>query len=251
MTELWLTPPATIVLVGALTAGFVQGVSGFALGLVGMVFWSGAMPPQVAAPLIALCSIAGQLQSARSLQGARHLRLAAPLVIGGVAGVPLGIALLPYVDAATFRLGLGILLCLYCPAMLALRRLPHLSWAGPAADVVVGAIGGIMGGVCALNGPAPTLWCAIRGWDRDTARGVMQAFLLTAHSAGVIGFAIAGLVTAEVLHLAAWLVPAVLLTSWFGLRLYTRLDADMFRRLVLALLLLTGITLLAQAFVGA
>ena len=51
------------VLLGALAAGFVQGRSGFAFGLVAMTFWVWVMAPQVAGPLVVFGSLVGQMLS--------------------------------------------------------------------------------------------------------------------------------------------------------------------------------------------
>ena len=45
------------VLFGALAAGFVQGLSGFAFGLVAMTFWVWVIPPQLAGPLVVFGSL--------------------------------------------------------------------------------------------------------------------------------------------------------------------------------------------------
>lgn len=239
--------PPEIVLVGAALAGFVQGVSGFALALVATAFWSGALPPQVGTPLVVLCSLAGQLQSIRSVLPHLDRRLAWPMVLGGLIGLPLGIALLPNVNGGTLRLAVGIMLCIYCPAMLLMAQVPAMRWGGRTADAAVGAIGGLMGGLAGLSGPAPTLWCNLRGWPRDTQRATYQAFLVVIQGAGLLGYIMTGLVTTEVVRLAAWVLPLILAASYAGSRLYARLNPQVFRRIVLGLLLLNGVALVVEA----
>jgi len=239
-------PPA-IVLVGAAIAGFVQGVSGFALALVAAAFWSGAMSPQVGTPLVVLCSFMAQLQSIRRVLPHFDRRLAWPMALGGLVGLPIGIALLPLVDAPTLRLTIGILLCVYCPAMLLMRSLPAITWGGRPADAAIGALGGIMGGLAGLSGPPPTLWCNLRGWPPDVQRATFQVFLVVVQGAGLIGYALTGLVTTEVLRLGAWILPLVLAGSFAGSLVYTRMKPALFRRIVLGLLLLNGLALVAEA----
>ncbi len=241
-----MTSADTLILAGALVAGFVQGLSGFALGLVAMVFWSGVLPPQQAAPLIALASLAGQVVTLRTVLPRLDWRRATPMVLGGVLGVPVGVMLLSVVDAGQFRLWVGILLCLYCPAMLFARRLPRIAWGGAWADGAAGAVGGVMGGIAGLNGPAPTLWCMLRGWPPDQQRAMYQPYLIVAHTAALVGFALAGFLTRDVWRLAAWVVPCALAPSVLGTMVYARMPAATFRQLVLALLLLTGVVLVAQ-----
>lgn len=239
-------PPA-IVLVGAAIAGFVQGVSGFALALVATAFWSGALPPQVCTPLVVLCSLAGQVSSIRGVLPDLDRRLAWPMALGGLIGLPLGIGLLPLVEAETLRPAVGVLLCLYCPAMLLMRSLPALTWGGRPADTAVGVLGGIMGGLAGLAGPAPTLWCSLRGWPINTQRATYQVFLVVVQGAGLLGYVLTGLVTHEVLRLAAWILPLVFAASYGGSLAYSRLKPELFRRIVLGLLLLNGIALIAEA----
>jgi uncharacterized membrane protein YfcA len=152
------------------------------------------------------------------------------------------------VDATQFRFVVGILLCVYCPAMLLARRLPHVAWGGIWADGAAGAIGGVMGGIAGLSGPAPTLWCTLRGWPPDEQRAVYQTFLIVAQAAALLGFAAAGFMTPAVWRLAAWVTPCVVLPSTLGAMVYARMPAPFFRRLVLSLLLATGVVLVIQGW---
>lgn len=224
-------------------AGFVQGLSGFAIGLVAMPFWSGKMSPQVVAPLIALCSLAGQLMSVRRVWGSLEFRRGAPMMAAGLVGIPIGVWLLPMVNAQVFRFWVGVLLCFYCPAMLFAPTLPAVHWGGRKADSMAGLVGGVMGGLAGLSGPAPTLWMTLRGWPRDVQRGMIQAFLIVVQAVALVGFAAAGMLTPAFWHFASWTVPCVFLPSFFGALLYGRFSADGFRRLVLGLLAATGATL--------
>ena len=239
--------PDPIILLGAVLAGFVQGLTGFGTALVTSVFWSATLPPSVAAPLITMSSVVSLTVATRAVLPSFEWRRALPLVLGGIAGTPLGILVNPLIDPLQFRLGVGILLCLYCPAMLLARRLPTIQGGGPPLDGLMGAIGGIMGGIAALSGPVPVLWCTLRGGPRDTQRATLQVFLLTAQLAALIGYTATGLYTAPVLHLALWIVPSVLLPSLLGTIAYGRLDANAFRRMILVLLALSGAILVTQS----
>lgn len=235
-----------LVVFGAVAAGFVQGLSGFAFALVATVFWSGVLPPQVCVPLIALGSVAGQLLTIRTVWASLDLRRAAPMVLGGVLGVPFGVALLPFLAPNAFRLGVGILLLVYCPAMLFSGSLLRITAGGRWADGAAGFLGGIMGGLAGLAGVAPTIWCMVRGWDRDAQRAVFQTFLVVSQGTAVLGFVVSGAYTPATVGLGLWVLPLALLPSLLGARLYARFSAATFRRLVLVLLLLTGLAMVVQ-----
>ena len=51
-----------------------------------------------------------------------------------------------------------------------------------SADFVVGAFGGVMGGIGGFTGVLPSLWVTLRGWDKDLQRSVIQNFSLAALS---------------------------------------------------------------------
>ena len=231
---------------GALVAGFVSGLAGFGTGLVALGFWLHAVEPILAAPLVVICSVVGQLQATATLRrGVRIARLW-PFLVGGLMGVPLGVAVLGSVEVAAFRAGVGVFLVLYAGLMLGLRGFPVVAWGGRAADGAVGLLGGIMGGIAGLSGPLPTLWCGLRGWSKEAQRGVYQPYNL-----GVLGFALGvyavqGVVPAQVLELALICLPLTILGVWLGLKSYGRLDERQFRKLVLWLLLASGATLTAS-----
>ncbi len=233
-----------IVIGGAVVAGFVQGLSGFAFSLVALSIWAWVLAPQLAAPMAVFGSLVGQLVALPLTWKGTDLRRLAPFVIGGLIGVPLGIVLLGVLDPAGFKLALGIVLLIYCPAMFFVPATLRVTWGGKIADAVSGWLGGVFGGIGGLAGAAPTLWCTLRGWDKDTQRGVMQTFNIAMHIATLTGYVIAGnVITMETLGLFAMIAPALIVPVLLGALLFRRLNQLAFRRLVLALLFASGLVL--------
>jgi uncharacterized protein len=233
------------VVVGAVAAGLVQGLSGFAFGLIAMAFWVWWVEPQLAGPMVVFGSLLGQLLSLGVVRLA--IGRAAPFIVGGLIGVPLGVLALAYIDATIFKACIGMLLATYCPVMLLARNLPYVTAGGRLADGGIGLIGGIMGGLGGLTGPAPTLWCVLRGWDKDTQRAVFQSFNIAMHTATLTAYAIGGLITYETLRMFALVAPAMLIPTLVGTRLYARVSDATFRTVVLVLLGLSGVALLAAS----
>ena len=136
-----------LVAVGAIVAGFVQGLSGFAFGMVAMSFWVWVLDPRLAAALAVFGSLTGQIVAAASLRRKLNAPLLLPFLLGGLCGVPLGVWLLPRMDIDLFKAVLGGLLVLWCPAMLMAKNLPRIERGGRVADGLVGVVGGAMGGL--------------------------------------------------------------------------------------------------------
>jgi len=235
------------VIVGAVLAGFVQGLSGFAFGLVAMSVWAWTLEPQLAAVLALFGALTGQVIAAVTIRRPFDKSVLWPFVLGGLVGVPFGVWLLPHLDLVVFKLCLGVLLVLWCPAMLMSQHLPKVAFGGRVADGVAGAIGGAMAGIGGFSGTIPTLWCTLRGFQRDTQRAVIQNFNL---SMLVVAFGIhlfSGNIGRAVLPLLGLVALAVAVPVLLGARMYIGISEAVFRKIVLGLLTASGVALLASA----
>ena len=238
------------IVVGTCVGGFVSGVAGFAFALVSLGFWAWLIDPQLISPMAVFGSLVAQLLSLGAVRRSLHWRRLAPFLVGGVLGVPVGAALLQHVDVATFRLTVGAILVAYCSYMLLAPRLAPLEVGGRLADGCVGLIGGAMGGLAGLTGPAPTIWCNLRGWDKDTQRSVFQTFNLAMQAIALVTYGVSGALTGPVLATFAVMLPAIVVPVWLGARVYRKIDDRTFRRVVMVLLLLSGSMLLASGAIA-
>lgn len=235
-----------IVAVGAAVAGFVQGLSGFAFGMVAMSFWAWVLDPRLAAALAVFGALTGQLLAVFSVRRGFNWPLLWPFLLGGLAGIPLGVLILPHLDMDWFKAVLGALLALWCPVMLMAQRLPRIGgkrW----GDGAVGLVGGVMGGIGGFAGSVPTLWCTLRGFGKDTQRAVIQNFNLSMLAVTMATYLATGIVTRDMAPMFAVVAPAMLLPTLLGTRLYIGISEITFRRLVLGLLTCSGLTLLASS----
>lgn len=240
-------PPAgdiAVVVAGALAGGFVNGLTGTGYALVSLGFWLQAMSPVHAAPLVALCSVLGHIQSLPSIwHGVRWPRLW-PFLVAGLIGVPLGTMLLARVPVSPLKLGVGLLLICYSSWMGLVRRPPIVRGGGRLADATAGFIGGVMGGMASLSGPAPVIWVQLRGWSRDEQRGVNQPYNMAILTTALASAAVAGLLDRQYLIWAAIALPTTIAGARLGLLLYGRIGDVGFRRLVLVLLGFSGVSLI-------
>lgn len=239
-----------VVALGAIVAGFVQGLSGFAFGLVALSFWAWVLDPKLAATLSVFGALTGQLLAAFTVRRGFNLTTLLPFVLGGLAGIPLGVYLLPMLDMNWLKAILGTLLVLWCPAMLLSRQLPRVTAGGRAADGVVGFAGGIMGGLGGFTGTLPTLWCTLRGYERDVQRSIVQNFNLSMLLVTMGTYIGTGIVTREMLPMFAIVAPAMLIPTLLGTRVYIGISDLRFRQIVLSLLTVSGIALLASSLLA-
>jgi len=233
-----------IVIAGAACAGFLQGLTGFGFSLVSLSFWAWVLDPLLAATLAVFGGWVGQVLAAFTVRRKANWRHVLPFVLGGLAGLPLGLRVLPHLDPLLFKAFLGLVLALWCPIMLLAPRLPRLTMGGRGADGCIGIVGGAMGAMGGFSGVIPTLWCTLRGFDRDTQRGVIQNFNLTMLTVTLVTYCATGMVTRDMLPSFAIIAPIVLVTSLLGGRVYVGVSDITFRRMVLGTLTASGIAML-------
>jgi uncharacterized protein len=228
--------------------GIVSGLAGFAMGLVVSGLWLQILTPEQSAGLIVGYGILVQSYSIWKLRHALRWRTMAPFIIGGAVGVPIGAVLLGYVDPADLRIGVGLLLVAY--SIYSLAR-PHLKpmHAGVAADVGVGVVNGLLGGMTGLAGPFITIWCQLRGWPKDEQRAIFQPVILAAFVLTAISLSVAGAINGELIKLYVYGLPFLAAGVWTGLKLYSHLDDAAFRKVILVLLLISGLVLIVPELV--
>lgn len=236
-----------IVILGATLAGFVQGLSGFGFGLTAMSLWAWTLEPRLAAALAVFGALTGQIIAAVAVRRGFNLQRLLPFVAGGLAGVPVGIYILPRLDIPLFKGLLGLLLVVMCPLMFFAARLPRIAAGGRAGDALAGAAGGMMGALGGFTGVVPTLWCTLRGFDKDTQRAVIQNFNLAILTVTFISYMATGIATRQMLPLFAIVAPAMLIPSLLGARLYLGIGETGFRKVVLTLLTASGVAMLVSA----
>lgn len=246
-----LWPPAgdvALVVLGALTGGIVNGLTGTAYALVAMSFWLYAMPPTFAAPLVCLCAVGGHLQAWPQIRhGVRWPRLW-PFLVAGLAGVPLGTMLIEHLKPDPLKLGVGCLLVVYVGWNLLVRRPPVIAnWGGRFADGAAGFAGGVLGGMASLSGPVPVTWVQLRNWTRSEQRGVNQPFNMAILFFALVSAALSGFLDMRWLLWASIALPVSLLGTRIGLMFYGRVDDLQFRRIVLVMLGLSGLVLIGSS----
>lgn len=236
-----------LLVVGAIIAGFVQGLSGFAFSMVAMSFWVWGVDPKLASVMAVFGSLTGQLVAMVSVKRGLHLSTLWPYLAGGLVGIPLGVFILPVLDPNIFKRALGLVLVVWCPAMLFSGKFPRIHWGGRLADGVAGLLGGFMGGLGGITGAIPTLWSSLRAMEKSEQRAVIQNFNLATLAVTFVAYAATGVVRADMLPLFPVVALALLIPARLGVRVYARLSQERFRKIVLCLLSFSGAAVLISS----
>src|SRR5215203_560746 len=198
---------------GAFLGALAVGGAGFAFALVASSVWLHALPPLQTAVLVLASGVCMHLFSIWLMRRTLEPGRLWPFLAGGAIGVPLGISLLTRSDPGVLKTSLGFFLLAYG-----------------------------LGGLGGFSGVLPTIWAQLRGWSKETIRGVCQPFIFLAQLTSLALLGGIAIDQASIVMFAA-IVPALLAGSWVGWLIYGRLDERRFRQALAALLALSGLVL--------
>jgi len=243
---LGLMPPAYQVILTVLclfVAALTQGVTGFGFGLVAMSLLPLFSNARQASVLVGTFSLASSVSVFLSVRSCFRWRDIALPVIGMVAGIPLGVYALTVLDEGLIRrlvAGVVLLACLQVASPRPRIRQQLNPWWG----VLAGFTGGVLGGAFGIGGPPVIAYATFQGWEGSRYKAVLCSYFSLSNSYRVVIMATAGLITAPVLTLGAIALPALLLGTYAGVRIFNRLSGDGFRKAVLVTLVLLALSLL-------
>lgn len=230
-----------IVSAGIFAGAVVSGLVGFAFSAVAGAVLLHVLPPTEAVPLMMACSIVTQGVSLVTLRSSVQWRGSPVLMAAGALGVLPALYLLHHIDACIFRIGFGAFLVVYAVFMLLRPAVAHAQDApGNLRNAVVGFGGGLVGGLTAMPGALPTIWCDLRGMPKDQQRGLVQPYITAMQLfALALMFAHNSFSTQALLDLTISL-PALAAGSALGVILFRKVNDGFFRGTVLVVLLFAG-----------
>jgi uncharacterized membrane protein YfcA len=232
---------ATAVFLGGLVSGF----SGFAFSAAAGAILLHVLPPMQAIPLMMVCSIATQATSLPAVRKFVVWSDVIPLLIGGIVGLPIALFLLTLMEPRAFRAAFGVFLMGYALAMLCRPAPPSARNSGSAANSVVGFGGGLIGGLTAMPGALPVIWCELRGISKERQRAMVQPFILLMQIFAVLMLSLSpGAINRELIGNVAFAIPALMAGTLAGMALFGRVDDRKFRIAVLVLLFVSGCLML-------
>lgn len=239
MSLIWLAGAAAI-----FAAHFVFGLAGFGVGLVAMAFLPFIMTPVTAVVLMTVYAVIFAVVLFVPLRRDFTPKAIVELLIGSLIGTPAGVWILAVAPESVLNRLIGLTL-LVVVALEFAGRLPR-RMDGRGWSLGAGLLAGLFGGAVGLPGPPTVVYAATQDWSPRTFKANLQAFFIINQGVTLVGYWVAGVLTAEVIHLtAAYFVPAVAGIG-LGMALFNRVDPVRFRRIVFALLLVTGTVLLVR-----
>jgi uncharacterized membrane protein YfcA len=174
------------------------------------------------------------------------LRRLSSLLAGLAGGVVIGVMLLTTVSSSALKPWVGVMLIATVLLMLIAPRFTVPERLRPIAGPFAGLIGGILGGLAALPGPFVFVYLLALGITRDQFVQYSSMFLVVAASAIVVAMGGMGNFNGIDMVVSALAVLPIFLGMWFGRHLRDRLSGDVFRKVILGVVMVSGLNLIGK-----
>jgi uncharacterized protein len=234
-----------LLLSAAVFAGaFVSSLAGFAFSAVAGAILLHVFQPLEAVPLMMVCSVGVQAASLFSLRETVQWKGSLVLIIGGLLGIPIAVYLLPNADTRTFRAGFGVLIAIYAGYTLFRPTLTYLrQMKSHGRNILIGFGGGLIGGLTAMPGALPTIWCDMHGMPKSQQRGLVQPFIAAMQIFALVLMLSHNDLSSKILIDFAVSLPPLGAGTMLGIFVFHRVNEVTFRRVILTILLFSGLSL--------
>jgi uncharacterized protein len=238
-------------------SAIASGMSGFGFSAIGAIcLW--LLPPTLAVPLLMALSSANQIMSLRQIRAdMKPLRQwwpdgPAPYIVGGVAGVPIGLWLLHSLPTPVLMVIFGAFLVVYAAYSVFTRANQRALTGSWATSVLVGMSGGIIGGFTAFPGAAVVVWIGRRGLPKAESRAIVQPYIFAMQfvSLALLAARQPATFNAAFWSLFAMTVVIVLPCTLLGVYIYKSLSDVNFRRISFSLLGTSGVAIFTKGVGG-
>ena len=233
-----------VVAIAIFLASFVQILAGFGFALLAMPIMTLAIPVEKAVIVSTLLGILTSTWQFAHLRREADMPLVRRLVIGAFVGMPLGIWVLVAVSDRVLRIALGVSVLVATGLLVRRVSLQHL---GHGFDYVAGFLSGVLNTSLSTNGPPLVFDLQARALPPERFRATLVGVFAFSNIVGIALFLSAGKVTGEGLTAAAAALPAWAIGQVSAWPLRRHLHGERFRRLVLGLLFLAGLSAIVAA----
>ena len=217
----------------------MQGLTGFGYSLFSLPLLVLIMPASSAVPMLSATSIFLNLLVFYRARKSLRPGWIMPLLVSGVAALPLGIWLLKTMDQGALKMIIGSLVVLSSSAFLSGFRvkLRNERW----AMIPVGLASGVLNGATTFSGPPVILFFTNQNVGKSEFRAGLAFYFLALNLVAVPAFIAGGLFSGGVALRTLYLFPAVVAGALLGVGFSERISQKLFNRVALWVLAMLGV----------
>jgi len=220
-------------------AGVVRGYSGFGFSALCVASLTLVLPPAQVVPVVLMLEVAASVGMLPQVWRDIDWRALAWLILGAVAGAPIGVLFLAQVPADAARIAISLLVLTACGLLLLGYRLRGER--GPKGTLATGVVSGLVNGVGAVGGLPVVIFLLASAAGGAMTRALLVAYLLLTDIYATGLTLTQGLLTWELLGRWGVALPALFLGIALGSRHFLKAQPESFHRFTLSLLIVLAL----------
>ncbi|PIT92084.1 MAG: hypothetical protein COU08_04500 [Candidatus Harrisonbacteria bacterium CG10_big_fil_rev_8_21_14_0_10_42_17] len=224
-------------------AGIAPELTGFGVATISMALLPFLLPLSVAIPLVAIISTTATGIVALRTKTGNLFKYIRPLLVGSAIGVALGMVFLRLLDEQLLTVVLGIFLVIY--ALYGLFFKGHFLPTGNVTGTVTGLVAGFFGASFNVHGPLVGLYSSSNGdLSKTEIKDLMATYMFFTGLFTIVGHAISGRMSGEILVYALFALPFLLVGLAVGKRIFRKVNIVWIKRGIYLFVLAAGIAFL-------
>jgi len=231
-----------LLFIATFIAYFVKGITGFGNTLVMAPLFSFLVPNRVTTPVDLLFSIPTNMYMAWRERKEISLKVVIPLSLMMLIGIIPGTFLLEVGNDWLLKSFLGIIVVGIGFEMMTRKTSDNDKKKNPAFLVIIGIISGLMAGVFGI-GALLVAYISRTTYNRNQFRANICCVFLVENIFRLVIYIIRGILNKEILLLALFLSPAVILGLLIGIKVDSRMKEEVVKKSIIVLLIISGIVL--------
>ncbi len=226
-----------------LIAFYIASIAGFGSSALTVSFLSLIIDVKLVVPVLVVLSFVFNLVLIGHSYRHADWKSLIPLIIGNVIGTGVGVYFFKQIDSGLLVqiLGVGVIAFAWDLAIKKnWRELPFKSITG----VIVGAISGLTEIMFSISSPPIVFHLANFIREKQVLRGTIVTFFAIASTIGIISLTIGGVMNMDILTMSTAFTPSAVLGTWLGHRTSLRTNEKLYRIVVSAILIISGLLLI-------
>lgn len=228
-------------------ASFAQSLAGFGFALLCVPIMTVFVPPQEAVVISTAIGALSTTVQAVADRANTDWVMARRLILSSFIGMPFGLLAFLYVSESAMRIVLGVVVSV---AAFMLWRGFRLRDDNRSVDWILGIISGALSTSLSTNGPPIVFIMQARRFPPNIFRATINTVFSTVGLVSLALFIGAGKVDSNSLQGILVAVPVLAVSLITGFRIRPHVQGERFRRLVLLLLFLSGISAILAALIN-
>lgn len=235
---------AWVVVVVAISA-LAQSIAGFGFGLLAVPLMTVAITPHQAVVVATMIGTVSTVLQAFIDRRFCDWPMAKRLTFAAYLGMPIGIFVFVVVSESAMRLSLGIVVLV---ATVILARGFSFRGHAKSMDWLMGALSGVLSTSTSTNGPPLVFLLQARGMEPHVFRATINTVFALSNFGALLLFSSSGQIEMDGVVAAGIAIPFLFLALRTGYALRPKVHVNHFQKLVLGMLLLSGVSVLLSAF---